>query len=65
MRRRYQRLWTKFALIPLMGLCSLSTCQADVMRDVADSLDEEANEIDGSRNDLDLGDYLSDLVKDL
>ena len=50
-------------VMPVFGLCQISSCQANVLRDVADELDDRANRLDG--DDVDLGDFLSDLVDDL
>jgi len=51
-------------MIPLLGLYNFTTCQADAMRDVASELDRRADRLDHD-DDLDLGDYLADLVEDL
>ncbi len=65
MRRHSRALWRVLALIPLLGVYNLASCQANVLRDVAQGLDDRADEIDHEEDDLDLGDYLSDLVEDL
>ncbi len=64
MKRHAQCLWRILALIPLLGLYNFTNCQTTVVRDVADGLDRRADRLDGD-DDLDLGDYLSDLVEDL
>ena len=50
-------------MFPVIGLSEVSSCQAAVLRDVADELDQQADELD--HKDPDLGDFLSDLVEDL
>ncbi|HUU85838.1 MAG TPA: hypothetical protein VM243_20260 [Phycisphaerae bacterium] len=65
MRWRTKCVWKILALIPMLGLYNLASCQADVMRDVAKDLDDRAGELDGQDDDLDLGDYLADLVDGL
>ena len=62
MRRHVRCLWKLLAIIPLMGVYNLATCQANTLRHAANALDEEADELDGG--DEDLGDLLSDLVED-
>jgi hypothetical protein len=52
-------------MIPLLSLYNLASCQANFMRDVAGDLDRRADRLDGQDDDLDLGDYLADLVDDL
>ena len=65
MRRRTKCVWRILALIPMLSLYNLASCQANLMRDVADDIDKQANRLDGEEDDLDLGDYLADLVEDL
>ncbi len=62
MRRHARRLWRVLALIPLMGVFNLTTCQVDVLRNTADALDETADDL--GDDDVDLGDLLSDVVED-
>ncbi|MFQ5489536.1 MAG: hypothetical protein ACE5GE_02340 [Phycisphaerae bacterium] len=63
MRRGFWRLLKLLAMIPLMGVYSAASCQADALREVADDLDRQANRIDDRPPDL--GDVLSDLVDEL
>ena len=65
MRRRTKCVWRILALIPMLSLYNLASCQANLMRDVADDFDKRADRLDGEDDDLDLGDYLADLVEDL
>lgn len=65
MRRRTKCVWRILALIPMLSLYNLASCQANLMRDVADDIDSRADRLDGEDDDLDLGDYLADLVEDL
>ena len=65
MKRHAKCLWKVFVMIPMLGLYNLASCQADTLRNVARDLDERANKIDGEEDDLDLGDYLADLVDGL
>ncbi len=61
--RRYAKSWWKLlALIPMMGVYSTTTCQADALRRTAEALDERADDID--RDDDELGELLSDIVED-
>jgi len=62
MKRHGRCLWKILAMIPLMGVYNVASCQADVMREVAQDLDQRASDLDGEEDDLDLGDYLADLV---
>ena len=63
MRRYSLHLLKLLALVPLMGMYSTASCQADTLRKVAEDLDDRANNIDD--RDPTLGDILSDLVEDL
>jgi len=62
MRRHVRCLWRFLALIPLMGVYSLASCQANTLRETARVLDDRADDLDGE--DTDLGDLLSDIVDD-
>ena len=64
MKRHVKCLWRVLAMIPLLGLYNFTTCQAEAMRDVADDLDRRADRLDHD-DDIDLGDYLADLVEGL
>jgi hypothetical protein len=52
-------------MVPLLGLYNLASCQANLMRNVAGDLDKRADHLDGEDDDVDLGDYLADLVEGL
>ena len=56
---------TAAVFVPLMASCYAGGCTADVLRDVATGLEDAANDIDGEDRDVDLGDFLSDLVDGL
>ena len=47
MRRRTKCVWRILAMIPLLGLYNLASCQANFMRDVAGDLDRRADRLDG------------------
>ena len=53
------------ALVPLLGVFNLVSCQADAIRGLADDLQRRADRIEDQDDDVDLGDLLSDLVEDL
>ena len=58
--------WIKAALmVPLMAVYADGGCSTDIIRLAASELEEVADDMDGSNRDIDLGDYLSDLVEDL
>jgi hypothetical protein len=57
--------WRSLALIPFLSIYSLSSCQADALRGTASRFDSRADALDGGQDDeldIDLGDYLADLV---
>ena len=65
MRRHTKCVWRSLALIPFLSIYGLSSCQADTLRDTASRLDSRADALDGGDDDeldIDLGDYLADLV---
>lgn len=58
--------WVKAGLMaPLLAVYGVNGCTADAFRLAASELAEVADDMDGGSQDLDLGDYLSDLVEDL
>jgi hypothetical protein len=63
MQRRTRWLLRATTLLPMCAVFDLAGCQADVLRRTASELDERADHLDD--DDVDLGDYLSDLVDDL
>jgi len=64
MTRRSRRPWRILAVLPLLSLYNFASCQANVLRDVASNLDERADDLDKD-DDIDLGDYLAELVEGL
>ena len=63
MRWHRRCLWKFLALIPLLGVYSFATCQADVLRQTAAELDQAADDFDDD-DEPELGEILSDVVKD-
>jgi len=58
--------WVKAALMaPLLAVYSMNGCTADALRLAASEFRDVADDMDGGSQDLDLGDYLSDLVEGL
>jgi len=62
MKRHSQCLWRILAATPLLYLFSMNSCQADLYRNAADDLNDRADRLEG--DNVDLGDYISDLVED-
>ena len=65
MKRHRTCLGIFLALSPGLVVLGANGCGAEVLRSLSEELDEEANRIDGSEDDVDLGDYLADIVDDL
>lgn len=63
MRRHVRCLWRLLALVPMLGVYNVASCQADVLRRTASELDDRADDLDHD-DDLELGDLLSDAVED-
>ena len=58
--------WIKAGLMaPLLTVYAINGCTADALRLAASEFEDVADDMDGGSQDLDLGDYLSDLVEDL
>ena len=65
MKRHTRCVWRVLATIPFLSIYSISGCEADTLRDTASQLDRRANALDGGDDDevdIDLGDYLADLL---
>ncbi len=57
--------WIKAVLLaPLLAVYGGNACTADAVRYAASELEDVANEMDGQDQDVDLGDYLADLMED-
>ena len=57
--------WLKVLLaVPLLGAYAMEGCTANAMREAAAYLSDRADEIDGSDEDIDLGEWLVDEIKD-
>jgi hypothetical protein len=66
MKARSWTWWKSLLLVPLASVYGFESCTADAVRDVADGLNDVANEVDGGNSsDIDLGDWLADQVDDL
>lgn len=64
MKARWKTGWKMILALPLCGAYGMQGCTADMMREAASVLEDQAREIDGEDREAEFGEWLADEIED-
>ncbi len=64
MKARWKTGWKMILALPLCGAYGMQGCTADMMREAANALEDQAREIDGEDREAEFGEWLADEIRD-